>query len=83
VNLLKRGSAPEEHRDSVRALARKRLGKVSSVEVLTWAESAVNGFHVYLDAYRGKADPADLDELRKAVSMLAGAVDVLESRKPS
>ena len=76
-----RGSRRERQQDSVRAKAATRLGKVSNLEVLNWSEQAVNGFHRALDAYRTKGDPVALEECRKAVSMLAGAVDVLESRK--
>lgn len=70
----------EWREDSVRQRAAKRLRKVSTHEVLTWAETAVNGFHMNLDAYRLRADQAAFEELRKAVSMLRGAVDVLEER---
>lgn len=68
-------------RDSVRDTAIFRLRQVTSGEVITWAEQAVNGFHQNLDTYRTYKDEAALQELRKAVSMLAGAVDVLEERK--
>lgn len=74
------GSRPKGLADSVRATAADRLRRVQSGEVMTWAEQAVNGFHQNLDAYRMRKDQAALEELRKAVSMLAGAVDVLEER---
>jgi uncharacterized protein YlxW (UPF0749 family) len=73
----------EWREDSVRQRAAKRLRQVSTHEVLTWAETAVNGFHQNLDAYRNRADQAAFEELRKAVSMLRGAVDVLEDRNRS
>lgn len=73
----------EWREDSVRKRAAKRLSKVSTNEVLVWAESAVNGFHRSLDAYRARNDQAAFEELRKAVSMMRGALDVLEDRNRS
>lgn len=47
--------------------------------MLLWAEQAVNGFHQNLDLYRRHSErDIAIVELRRAVSMLAGAVDVLE-----
>lgn len=66
--------------DSVRDTAANRLRRVGSGEVMSWAEQAVNGFHQSMDAYRMHKDQAAFEELRKAVSMLAGAMDVLEER---
>lgn len=66
--------------DSVRETARNRLQRVSGPEVLDWAEQAVNGFHRALDGYRRDRDGAALQEARQAVSMLAGALDVVEQR---
>lgn len=74
------GSRAQREEDSVRRKAVQRLSSVSSGELAIWAESAVVGFHRSLDAYRMRNDQAALAELRKAVSMLAGAVDVLEKR---
>lgn len=75
-----RGNPRARQEDSVRRLAANRLGMVNNGEVMSWAESTVTAFHRSLDAYRMRNDQAALAELRKAVSMLAGAVDVLEKR---
>lgn len=67
-------------RDSVRERAANRLRMVNTSEVLAWAEQAITGFHRDLDAYRLRNDQTAFEELRKAVSMLSGAMDVLEER---
>lgn len=73
-------SRSNTRRDSVRDTAANRLRRVGSGEVMTWAEQAIHGFYRDMDAFRMHKDPAALAELRKAVSMLAGAMDVLEER---
>lgn len=70
----------EWREDSVRHRAAKRLARVSTAEVCVWTESAINGFHQNLDAYRARNDQAAFGELRKSIMMLAGAMDVLEQR---
>ena len=69
--------------DKVRGLAVKRLQRLPDIDVLNWSEQAVNGMHQALDAYRRERDTAALEEARRAASMLAGVVDVLESRQQS
>ena len=71
---------PPNISDPVRDKARNRLNMVETSEVMNWAEQAVNGFHQTLDVLRKGPDDAALQECRQAVSMLAGAVDVLERR---
>lgn len=66
--------------DPVRDKARNRLKMVDNEQVLNWAEQAINGLHMSLDVLRKGADDAALQEARQAVSMLSGAVDVLEKR---
>lgn len=80
--MIRRRGAPDraQEPDSVRLRAQERLSQVSSLEVVNWSEQAVNGFHRSLDEYRSHNDQAALRECRRAVSMLAGAVDVLEKR---
>jgi hypothetical protein len=81
---LRRRHTPEAPKpDSVRMVAAERLARVSTGEVLTWAEAAINGFHQNLDTYRARYDQAAFEELRKSVSMLSGAMDVLEHRNQS
>lgn len=75
------GRARAQKPDSVREKASSRLKQVGDFEVVNWAEQAVNVCHANLDAYRRTREGAALDEARKAVSSLAGALDVLETRK--
>jgi hypothetical protein len=74
------GKSRQREEDSVRRKAADRLGRVSTGQVMNWADEAVTGFYRSMDAYRMRNDQAALEELRKAVSMLAGALDVLEQR---
>lgn len=67
--------------DPVRARAAKRLRTVPQNQAMNWMESAITSFHRNLDMYRMHNDHAALAECRKAVSMLAGGMDVLEERK--
>lgn len=66
--------------DTTRDKAAKRLRRVSDVEVLDWAESAINAFHFQLDAYRRNPDAVATKELHTSLSTLQGAVDVLDER---
>lgn len=75
--------APKATTDSVREKARNRLQRLPTPEVVDWSEQAVNGCHRALDAFRRDADGAALQEARQAVSMLAGAMDVIEARQPA
>ena len=66
--------------DKVRAKAAERLRTVPTSQAMNWAEQAITSFHQSLDLYRMHKDVEALAEARKAVSMIAGAMDVIEER---
>lgn len=78
--------AKETFRDKHEKRAYARLLTLPEHEVLNWTEQAVNGIHMSLDALR-RPDrlmdhPAALTEVRRAVSLLSGAVKAMEDRLP-
>jgi hypothetical protein len=75
-----RGTRAKRREDSVRRKASERLSRVPEGELLVWTESAVVAFHRGLDEHRRHREGGTVAELREAVSMIAGAVDVLEQR---
>lgn len=66
--------------DTIRDKAAKRLRRVDDVDVVDWAESAINSFHFQLDAFRRSKDAVTTQQLHDSLSTIQGAVDVLEER---
>lgn len=78
MSLLSRGRAGSS--DSVREKAKKRVSRVSTPDILNWADNAGSGVAKALDDYRRLGDKGSLDEAQRGISALAGVLDVLVDR---
>lgn len=66
--------------DKIRAKAAKRLERLNTTDVLSWADQAGTGIAKALDDYRRLSLDESLLEAQNGISALAGAVDVLSRR---
>lgn len=84
MSLFRKREKTTEFRNKDEQKAFDRLRTIADFEVLNWSEQAVNTLHQTLDTMRKperRVDmPAALEEARRAVSMLSGAVGALEAR---
>jgi glutathione S-transferase len=62
--------------------ARRRLGKIRSMEVLSWAETSLWAVQEGLEHYRGRTDRAALEQARTATVGLLAAIDTLLDTHP-
>lgn len=67
--------------DSVREKAEQRLARLSTPEVLNWADQAGSGVAKALDDYRRLGERESLLEAQDGISALAGVLDVLLNRE--
>lgn len=70
-----------EDGDSVRAKAKKRLGRLQTVDILNWADQAGSGVAKALDDYRRIGTSESLEEARIGLESLLGLVEVLQERE--
>lgn len=71
--------APINQPDPVAAI-RKRVAKISTTDLLMWAEQALAGGLRYLDDFRKDPDLAYLGEIQTALIALGAVVDELTLR---
>jgi hypothetical protein len=76
VIFRRKGETP----DQVRERAQKRLSRLTTPDILNWADQAGTGIAKALDDYRRLGDQQSLDEAQNGISAVAGAIDVLSSR---
>lgn len=66
--------------DKIRLKASDRLSRLSTNEVLDWADATMSGCWRMLEDYRKDPTSVDLNELEVGLHTLLGAVDVLRNR---
>lgn len=69
-----------EHVQALRT-ARRRVSKMSTRQMLDWADSAGSGMARAIDDYRKDRDVISLEEVRTALVALSAVIDELEARQ--
>lgn len=66
--------------DSELDRARRRVARLSTHEILNWADSAGSGMAKAFDDYRKYGEEESLDELKQAVKSLEAVIEELRAR---
>lgn len=66
--------------DQYYAKAHGRLARMSIDEIHNYVEVHLSGSYMAFDEYRSQPSPITLDEIRKNLSIVRAAVDILDDR---